>query len=89
MTNKWDRKVSAKELLIAENGSLKLLNGYAEIPEFALSDAATAQLCQKLEIPVRYYRKSDPGQCTRKIHGSLNLACTKLQRSRSALNFGS
>jgi hypothetical protein len=26
-------------------------------PEYALSDTATLQLCQKLEIPVRYYRR--------------------------------
>lgn len=55
--NKWDRKVSGKELLVAENGALKLLNGQAEREAFSLSETATCQLCQKLEIPVRYYRR--------------------------------
>ena len=55
--NKWDRKVAGKELLVAENGALKLLNGHAEKLAFSLSETATFQLCQKLEIPVRYYRR--------------------------------
>jgi hypothetical protein len=59
--NKWNRKVSGKELLVAENGVLKLLDGQAERPSFSLSETATFQLCQKLEIPVWYYR-SLPGE---------------------------
>jgi hypothetical protein len=55
--SKWDRKVSGKELVVAENGALKLLNGQAEVRAFSLSETATFQLCQKLEIPVRYYRR--------------------------------
>jgi hypothetical protein len=55
--NKWDRKVSGKELRVSENGMLQVLNGHAEIPGFSLSDTATTQLCQKLEIPVKYYRR--------------------------------
>jgi hypothetical protein len=59
--NKWDRKVSGKELAVTENGALKLLNGQAERQAFSLSETATFQLCQKLEIPVRYYRRL-PGE---------------------------
>ena len=46
-----------KDLALSESGALKLLNGYSDSPEFALSDTATLQLCQRLEIPVRYYRR--------------------------------
>jgi hypothetical protein len=28
--NKWDRKVSSKELCVADNGALELLNGHME-----------------------------------------------------------
>jgi hypothetical protein len=56
--NKWDRKVSGKELVVAKNGALELLNGQAERQEFSLSETATFQLCQKLEIPVKYYEPS-------------------------------
>lgn len=55
--NKWDRKASAQELRISENGALKVLNAHAEAPKFSLSELATTQLCQKLEIPVKYYRR--------------------------------
>jgi hypothetical protein len=44
-------KFSGKELLVAENGALRLLNGQGETPALSLSDTATFQLCQKLEIP--------------------------------------
>jgi hypothetical protein len=59
--NKWDRKVSGKELIIADNGVVRLLNGHAEMQTLSLSETATFQLCQKLEIPVRYYRRL-PGE---------------------------
>jgi len=36
--NKWDRKVSGKELLVAENGALKLLNSHAERRAYSLSE---------------------------------------------------
>jgi hypothetical protein len=55
--NKWDRQVSGKELVVTEAGALRVLNGQAEAPAVTLSETATAQLCQKLEIPVRYYRR--------------------------------
>jgi hypothetical protein len=55
--NKWDRKVSGKELRVSDSGALRLLNGHAEAREFTLSDTATTHMCQKLEIPVKYYRR--------------------------------
>lgn len=55
--DKWDRKVAVKDLTLSESRALKLLNGYSGNPEVALSDTATLQLCQRLEIPVRYYRR--------------------------------
>src|ERR1051325_5534797 len=55
--NKWDRKVSGKELQVTESGELLLLNGQREMPAFLLSEIATLQLCQKLEIPVKYFRR--------------------------------
>jgi len=55
--SKWDRKVSAKELRVSETGALKVLNGHVESLEFPLSDTAMTQMCQKLEIPVKYYRR--------------------------------
>jgi hypothetical protein len=55
--NKWDRQVSGKELVVTAAGALRVLNGQAEAPGVTLSETATAQLCQKLEIPVRYYRR--------------------------------
>jgi hypothetical protein len=59
--NKWDRKVSGKELRVTESGALQLVNGHAETSAFSLSDTATAQLCQKLEIPVKYFRRLPDG----------------------------
>lgn len=54
--NKWDRKAAAKELRIADDGAVELRNGAA--PErFALSELATGQMCQRLGIPVLYYRR--------------------------------
>jgi hypothetical protein len=55
--DKWDRKVPVKDLALSESGALKLLNGHSDSPELALSDTATLQLCQRLEIPVRYFRR--------------------------------
>ena len=59
--NKWDRKVSGKELQVTESGELLLLNGQREMPAFLLSETATLQLCQKLEIPVKYFRRLPDG----------------------------
>ena len=55
--DKWDRKVPVKNLALSESGALKLLTDHSDTQDFALSDTATLQLCQRLEIPVRYYRR--------------------------------
>jgi hypothetical protein len=55
--NKWDRTASANTLSMAEHGFLQLNGGDGEPDRFALSELATAQMCQRLGIPVRYYRR--------------------------------
>ncbi len=55
--HKWDRQVAAKELRVAETGALQVLNGPGEVPAFSLSDIATLQMCQRLEIPAKYFRR--------------------------------
>ena len=54
--NKWDRSVPARELRVAESGALQCDGG-----SFPLSEVAVSQLCGKLEIPSRYYRRL-PGE---------------------------
>jgi hypothetical protein len=55
--NKWDRKVSGQELRISGSGACELSNGDSEGKTYSLSEVATSQMCQKLEIPVKYYRR--------------------------------
>src|SRR5947207_3213028 len=55
--NKWDRKVAGRELCISSGGGLELLNGDIEVKTYSLSEVATSQMCQKLEIPMKYYRR--------------------------------
>jgi hypothetical protein len=55
--NKWDRKVSGRELQISSSGVLELSNGDSAGKTYSLSEVATSQMCQKLEIPVKYYRR--------------------------------
>jgi hypothetical protein len=50
--NKWDRKAAAGELRIVPDGFLDV-----GIARFALSELATSQMCQRLGIPVPYYRR--------------------------------
>jgi uncharacterized protein DUF932 len=50
--NKWDRKAAAEGLRIAPDGLLDV-----GIARFALSELATSQMCQRLGIPVLYYRR--------------------------------
>jgi hypothetical protein len=50
--NKWDRKAVAEELRIVPDGLLDV-----GIARFALSELATSQMCQRLGIPVLYYRR--------------------------------
>jgi hypothetical protein len=53
--NKWDRKVSGQELRISAEGTLELSNGVSK--NYALSDLATTEMCQRLDIPVKYFRR--------------------------------
>jgi hypothetical protein len=55
--NKWDRSVSGQELRISSSGVLELSNGGSAGATYSLSEVATSQMCQKLEIPVKYYRR--------------------------------
>jgi hypothetical protein len=59
--NKWDRKTAGDKLRVLESGVLSLANGHGQPAHYALSDHATSQLCQRLEIPVPYYRRL-PGE---------------------------
>jgi hypothetical protein len=59
--SKWDRKVTAKGMRVSSSGALELSNGDGPAARFAVSDLAVGQLCQKLEIPVAYYRRL-PGE---------------------------
>jgi len=54
--NKWDRKTTGKELRVSGNGALEFTNGDG-LAAYSLSEVATSQMCQKLEIPVKYYRR--------------------------------
>src|SRR5215471_617909 len=55
--NKWDRKVSGQELRVSISGALELSNGNGTGSTYSFSEIATSQMCQKLEIPVKYYRR--------------------------------
>lgn len=53
--NKWDHKTIGKQLWVSPEGRLEVLNGDSRF--YSLSDLATTQMCQKLGIPVDYYRR--------------------------------
>jgi hypothetical protein len=55
--NKWDRKVSGQELRVSSSGAIEMSNGDSAGKTYSLSEVATSQMCQKLEIPVKYYRR--------------------------------
>src|SRR5215472_12636243 len=55
--NKWDQKVSGGELRVLSSGALEFANGNGACAAYSLSEVATSQMCQKLEIPVKYYRR--------------------------------
>ncbi len=58
--SKWDRKANSKELRVNQEGAIELsCNG--DSSRYLLSDLAIAQMCQRLEIPVAYYRRL-PGE---------------------------
>lgn len=54
---KWDRKTLGDELQVSPYGGLEVKNGGAQYEQFDLSDLATGQLCERLAIPVAYYRR--------------------------------
>jgi hypothetical protein len=58
---KWDRKVPAPELSIGQSGQLVAMNGGPLPDAYSLSDLATSQLCERLNIPAAYYRRL-PGE---------------------------
>jgi hypothetical protein len=55
--SKWDRKAPATALRVADDGALELANGEGARDRFALSELGTTQMCQRLGIPVLYYRR--------------------------------
>src|SRR5262245_37275954 len=55
--SKWDRKVAGQELRVSNRGALELSNGNGAGAGYSLSEVATSQMCQKLEIPVKYFRR--------------------------------
>jgi hypothetical protein len=55
--NKWDRKVAGQQLRVSESGVLELPNGNGAGATCSLSEVAISQMFQKLEIPVKYYRR--------------------------------
>jgi hypothetical protein len=57
--NKWDRTVPSRELRVGESGAVRLNGTNGE--SFPLSEIAVNQLCGKLEIPVKYFRRL-PGE---------------------------
>lgn len=59
--SKWDRKVSGERLRVDHTGTLELTDGGGPTECYALSDLATGQMCQRLGIPVAYYRRL-PGE---------------------------
>src|SRR6266540_288457 len=59
--NKWDCKALGRELRVGESGALELVGANGNGGGFSLSEVAVSQLCGKLEIPARYYRRL-PGE---------------------------
>jgi hypothetical protein len=59
--NKWDKRATAGQLQIDQAGRLEFLDGLGldgfERESYPLSDLAVGQMCQRLEIPTRYYRR--------------------------------
>src|SRR5947208_2258312 len=55
--NKWDRRVSGQELRISSSGAIETYNRDSVGKTYSLSEVAITQMCQKLEIPVKYYRR--------------------------------
>ena len=49
--------MSGQELRVSSSGAIELCNGDSGGATYSLSEVATSQMCQKLEIPVKYYRR--------------------------------
>ena len=54
--NKWYWTTDGQHLRVLETGKLQVSNGNGSDCH-VLSDLATSQMCQKLDIPVKYYRR--------------------------------
>lgn len=54
--NKWDRKATSQELRMSQEGMLEVFNN-GDSAGYSLSDLAISQMCQRLDIPVAYYRR--------------------------------
>src|SRR6266542_6633437 len=59
--NKWDRKALGRELRVGEGGAVELVGANGNGGTLSLSDLAVSQLCERLEIPARYFRRL-PGE---------------------------
>lgn len=59
--NKWDQKTTVQQLRIANDRMMEVSTGNGENNRYSLSDLATTQMCQRLDIPVAYYRRL-PGE---------------------------
>ncbi len=55
--DKWDQKVSSDHLRVTQAGALELSDGTGLTGCYSLSDLAAGQMCQRLGIPVGYYRR--------------------------------
>lgn len=59
--NKWDQKAMSQQLKVLDTGMMEVSNGNGEGEHYTLSDLAITQMCQRLDIPVAYYRRL-PGE---------------------------
>src|ERR1700732_5210205 len=55
--NKWDRKASAAELQIVPDGLIEVGLDQSAADRLPISGLAASQVCQRLRIPVFYYRR--------------------------------
>lgn len=58
---KWDQTVSGEKLRVSRAAALEVADGQGPSGCYALSDLSTGQMCQRLGIPVAYYRRL-PGE---------------------------
>ena len=54
---KWDSKITGASLRISEDGRLRIPSDGPTINPYRLSELATTQMCQRLGIPVEYYKR--------------------------------